>query len=131
MSEPQNRSGQDDKENVQPNQSTKQSEPWMSKPESYGNAAGDKIEGFLSPVGNVTGKAFETGAAPVGSLVDGTVGSVMRMGKGFGDQFGVGFGNEEGGPAKQKEAEEKKLKEDLGGQEQTADNPLGLNPKAG
>lgn len=99
---------------------------WYEKPETLGNQYGDKIQGALSPVGEPVGKVLQKGAAPVGSLVDGTVGGVMRMGKGFGAQFGVGFGNEDGGPAKQQEAEHKKLKEDFGGKEQNADNPLGL-----
>lgn len=51
----------------------------------------------------------------------------MRSGEAFGDTVGVGFGNKEGGPAKQQEAEAGKMKEPIGGQEQTADNPLGLN----
>lgn len=91
-----------------------------------GNSTGEKIEGFLNPVGQYTGKGFETIAKPVGGLVEPLVGGIMTGGKAWGDQTGVGFGNEEGGPAKQQEAEGKKLKEDLGGKEQNAENPLGL-----
>lgn len=105
---------------------TGDSSSWYEKPESIGNKYGDKIQDTLSPVGEPVGNVLQKGTAPVGSLVDGTVGGIMRMGKGFGDQVGVGFGNEEGGPAKQKEAEGKRMKEDIGGKEQTADNPLGL-----
>lgn len=98
----------------------------FSKPEQFGNSAGEKIQGALNPVGQYAGKGFETVARPVGGVVDPTVGGVMRMGKGFGDQFGVGFGNEGGGPAKQQEAEHENLKKGLGGNEQNASNPLGL-----
>ena len=50
----------------------------------------------------------------------------MRTGEAFGTQAGVGFGNKEGGPAKQEEAEAARMKEPVGGKEQTAENPLGL-----
>jgi hypothetical protein len=50
----------------------------------------------------------------------------MRGGKGWGETLGVGYGNAEGGPAKAEEAEHQRMKEDLGGKEQTGDNPLGL-----
>ncbi|KIW10844.1 hypothetical protein PV08_10143 [Exophiala spinifera] len=99
---------------------------WYSKPESLGNSAGDKIEGALSPVGKHAGPVLEKVGGPVGGLVDPTVGGIMRAGKGWGDQIGVGFGNEGGGPAKQQQAEEENLKKGLGGNEQNADNPLGL-----
>lgn len=98
----------------------------MSKPEEMGDAAGQKINDVLSPVGQYTGKGLETAAAPVGGIVKPTVGAVMEFGKGWGDQLGVGFGNEGGGPAKQQEAEGQKMKEPIGGKEQNADNPLGL-----
>lgn len=54
----------------------------------------------------------------------------MRGGEAFGDTVGVGYGNKEGGPAKQQEAEGERMKQPVGGQEQTADNPLGLNKNA-
>ena len=91
-----------------------------------GDTAGEKVSETLSPVGNVLGKGFEKGAGPLGAVVEPVVGGVMKSGKGFGDTFGVGFGNEEGGPAKQQEAEHARMKEDVGGKEQTGDNPLGL-----
>lgn len=55
------------------------------------------------------------------------VGGVMKSGKGFGETVGVGYGNAEGGPAKAAEAEGEKMKQPVGGKDQTADNPLGLN----
>ena len=51
---------------------------------------------------------------------------IMRSGEGFGETVGVGFGNKEGGPGKQGEAEQAKLKRGEGGNLQTGDNPLGL-----
>jgi hypothetical protein len=99
---------------------------WYTKPEGFGNAAGDKIQAGLAPVGKYAGKGLETVSAPVGSLIDPLVGGVMRTGEAFGEQANVGFGNKEGGPAKQAEAREKEAKEPFGGKEQNADNPLGL-----
>ena len=92
-----------------------------------GNSAGDKIQSTLNPVGQYAGKGLEKAAGPVGGIVDPLVGGVMRSGKGFGEQTGVGFGNAEGGPGKAAEAEGERMKQPVGGQEQTADNPLGLN----
>lgn len=103
---------------------------WYEKPEGMGNSAGDWIQDKLNPVGKYTGKGLETIGKPVGGIVDPLVGGVMRSGEAFGDTVGVGYGNKEGGPAKQKEAEGQRMKEPTGGQEQTADNPLGLNPNA-
>ncbi|KIW87240.1 uncharacterized protein Z519_12143 [Cladophialophora bantiana CBS 173.52] len=118
----------DNKETV-PSQDTEVQEKqdsWASKPQRLGDSAGEKIEGTLSPVGKHVGKGLETVARPVGGIVDPTVGSIMRMGKGWGEQLGVGYGNYEGGPAKQEEAEGQRMKEPFGGKEQNADNPLGL-----
>lgn len=95
-----------------------------------GNNAGEWVEGKLNPVGKYTGKGLETVAKPVGGIVDPLVGGVMKGGEAFGDQFGLGFGNKEGGPAKQQEAEGERLKQPTAGQEQTGENPLGLNSKA-
>lgn len=103
---------------------------WYEKPENMGNSAGEWVQGKLNPVGKYAGKGFETVGKPVGGIVDPLVGGLMRSGEAFGDTVGVGFGNKEGGPAKQQEAEGERMKEPTGGQEQTADNPLGLNPKA-
>lgn len=103
---------------------------WYEKPEGMGNSAGDWIQDKLNPVGKYTGKGLETIGKPVGGIVDPLVGGTMRSGEAFGDTIGVGYGNKEGGPAKQQEAEAQRMKEPVGGQEQTADNPLGLNPKA-
>ena len=84
----------------------------------------------LNPVGKYTGKGFETIGKPVGGIVDPLVGGLMRSGEGWGDTLGVGFGNKEGGPAKQQEAEGERMKQSIGGEEQTGDNPLGLNSKS-
>lgn len=72
------------------------------------------------------GKGFETVAKPVGGLVEPLVGGIAKSGETFGNELSVGFGNKEGGPAKQQEAEARKMKEPVGGKEQNADNPLGL-----
>ncbi|KAL2428471.1 hypothetical protein ABEF91_008659 [Exophiala dermatitidis] len=102
------------------------SSSWYQKPEDLGNAAGDKVEGVLSPVGKHAGPVLETAGKPLGGVLGPTVGGVMNFGKGWGEQMGVGFGNHEGGPAKAQEAEEKRMKEPFGGKEQNAENPLGL-----
>lgn len=46
----------------------------------------------------------------------------MKSGKGFGDTVGVGAGNQD--PKKLEEMREER--KDVGGKEQTAQNPLGL-----
>jgi len=78
--------------------------------------------GPMHYVGGTLGKV----AGPVGGIVDGTVGTIFKGGAAFGHQANVGFGNEDGGPAKQQEAEGQKMKEPIGGKEQNAENPLGL-----
>lgn len=103
---------------------------WYEKPEGMGNAAGDWIQDKMGPVGQYAGKGLETAGKPIGGIVDPLVGGLMRGSEAFGDNLGVGFGNKEGGPAKQKEAEGEKLKQPVGGEEQTGDNPLGLNHKS-
>ncbi|EXJ53995.1 hypothetical protein A1O7_09332 [Cladophialophora yegresii CBS 114405] len=122
-------SDSENKENIQEDQQQapqKEGSSWYSKPEQLGTSAGDKIESTLSPVGKNVGPVLEKGGGVVGGVVDPVLGGVMRSGKGFGEQLGVGYGNAEGGPAKAQEAEHKRMKEDLGGKEQTGDNPLGL-----
>lgn len=88
------------------------------------------MQSKLNPVGQYAGKGFETVGKPIGGIVDPIVGGIMRGGETFGDNMGVGYGNKDGGPAKQQEAEGEKLKQPTAGEEQTADNPLGLNSKA-
>jgi len=88
------------------------------------------VQDKLNPVGKYAGKGFETIGKPVGGIVDPLVGGIMRSGEGWGDTIGVGFGNKEGGPAKQQEAEGERMKQPIGGEEQTGDNPLGLNRKS-
>ncbi len=99
---------------------------WYEKPEGIGNSIGDKVQGGLNPVGKHVGPVLGRAAEPVGSVVGTVVGGVMKPGEGFGNMLGVGYGNKEGGPAKQEEAEHERMKADLGGKEQTGDNPLGL-----
>lgn len=92
---------------------------------SYGNNIGNAIEDKLSPVGNVAGKGLEQVGRPVGGIVDPLVGGVMRSGAAFGETLGVGSGNMD----KKKEAaaaEREHMKKEIGGKEQTGDNPLGL-----
>jgi hypothetical protein len=92
---------------------------------SYGNSFGNTIESKLSPVGNVAGKGLEKLGGPVGGVVDPLLGGVMRSGGAFGTAFGVGSGNMDN--KKKAEAEEReKLAKEIGGKEQTGENPLGL-----
>lgn len=102
---------------------------FYEKPENMGNSAGDWVQGKLNPVGQYAGKGFETVAKPVGGIVDPLVGGIMRTGEAFGEQAGVGYGNKEGGPAKQMDAEGERMKQPIAGEEQNAENPLGLNKK--
>lgn len=89
---------------------------------SYGNRAGSTINSALSPVGAPVGKGLETVARPVGNVVDAVVGGVMRSGGAHGDIAGVGAGNMD----KKTDEENERLREPLGGEEQTGQNPLGL-----
>lgn len=89
---------------------------------SYGNSAGDKVQSTLSPVGKPLGKGLGMVGSPIGGLVEPLVGGVMKSGKGFGDTVGVGAGNQD----KKKLEEMQKDRADVGGKEQTGDNPLGL-----
>ena len=92
---------------------------------SYGNNFGNTIEDKLSPVGKYAGKGFEKIGGPVGGIVDPLLGGMMRSGGAFGDVVGVGSGNMD--KKKAAEAEEReKMKKEIGGKEQTGDNPLGL-----
>lgn len=88
----------------------------------YGNSMGDKIESGLSPLGKPLGKGLETVTKPVGGLVDPLVGGLMRSGAAFGDAAGVGAGNMD----HKRAAEEEERRKPIGGQEQNAENPLGL-----
>lgn len=92
---------------------------------SYGNNIGSAIEEKLSPVGNVAGKGLEQVGRPVGGIVDPLVGGVMRSGGAFGEALGVGSGNMDKKKAAEA-AEREKMKKEIGGKEQTGDNPLGL-----
>ncbi|MCJ1429709.1 hypothetical protein MMC29_007624 [Sticta canariensis] len=89
---------------------------------SYGNRAGSTINSTLSPVGAPLGKGLETVTRPVGNVVDALVGGVMRSGAAHGDIAGVGAGNMD----KKRDEENERLREPLGGEEQTGQNPLGL-----
>lgn len=89
---------------------------------SYGNAAGNKVESTLSPIGRPLGKGFETVTKPVGGVVDALVGGLMRSGAAYGDVAGVGAGNLD----KKKAEERAERYEDVGGKEQSGENPLGL-----
>src|SRR5438046_2539943 len=89
----------------------------------YGNRMGETIEAGLAPVGKPVGTGLATVARPVGGLVDGVVGGLMRSGAAFGAAAGVGAGNMD----HQRAAEEDERHRPVGGQDQTADNPLGLS----
>ena len=88
----------------------------------YGNTFGDKLESGLSPVGKPLGKGLGMVGKPVGGLVEPLVGGLMKSGGAFGDAAGVGSGNMDHKNA----AEEEERRKPVGGQEQTAENPLGL-----
>lgn len=89
---------------------------------SYGNRAGSTINSTLSPVGAPLGKGLETVTRPVGNVVDAVVGGVMRSGAAHGEVAGVGAGNMD----KKTDEQNERLREPLGGEEQTGQNPLGL-----
>lgn len=59
----------------------------------------------------------------MGGVVDGLVGGLMRSGGAYGDVSGVGAGNMDHIRAQEKE----EAHEPVGGEEQTAGNPLGLH----
>lgn len=61
------------------------SDPWYTKPESFGGTAGDKIQSFLSPVGNTAGKGLEMASKPAGGIVELVIGGLMKRGKAFGE----------------------------------------------
>ena len=54
--------------------------PWTSIPETYGNYAGDKIEGTVGVVGKPVGQGLSHVVAPVGNVVGGVVKPVMILG---------------------------------------------------
>lgn len=97
---------------------------------SYGNAAGSKIESTLSPLGNPLGKGLATAVAPVGNIVGAAVDNgIMRAGRTAGGMTGQGAGGmdtEEVKKGWEEVKEQKRLEEEIGGQEQTKENPLGL-----
>lgn len=68
------------------------------------------------------GKGFETVTKPVGGVVDALVGGLVRSGAAYGEVAGVGAGNLD----KKKAEERAERHEDVGGNEQTGENPLGL-----
>ena len=90
----------------------------LSAPQNYGNAAGEKIQGALGKVGNPVGKGLETAAKPVGGVVEPLVGGLFRAPE--------AFGHAADSDAKQKKQDEEDHRP-IAGEEQTADNPLGLN----
>lgn len=89
---------------------------------SYGNAAGNKVESTLSPIGRPVGKGLETVTKPVGGVVDAVVGGLIRSGAAYGEVAGVGAGNMD----KKKAEEEAERHAEVGGKEQTGENPLGI-----
>lgn len=97
---------------------------------SYGNSAGSKIESTLSPVGNPVGKGLATAVAPVGNIIGAVVDNgLMQAGRTAGGMTGKGAGglDTEGTRKGWEEVkEEKRLEEEIGGREQTGENPLGL-----
>lgn len=101
---------------------------------SYGNSAGNKIGDTLSPVGKPLGKGFETVAAPIGSIVGSVVDNgIMAGGRAAGAISGSGAGamdtskmGESFKDLQEKRAKDAEMHEPVGGQEQTANNPLGL-----
>lgn len=59
--------------------------------------------------------------------MDSLVGGVIRFGGAHGEIAGVGAGNMD----EKKDAEAERLREPLGGEEQTGENPLGLKGGGG
>ena len=90
----------------------------LSAPQNYGNAAGEKIQGALGKVGNPVGKGLETAAKPVGGVIEPVVGGLFRAPE--------AFGNAADSDAKAK-AQDEEDHRPIAGEEQTGDNPLGLN----
>ena len=90
----------------------------LSAPQNYGNAAGEKIQGALGKVGNPVGKGLETAAKPVGGIVEPVVGGLFRAPETF------GYAADSDAKAKKQDEEDHRP---IAGEEQTADNPLGLN----
>ena len=90
----------------------------FSAPQNYGNAAGEKIQGVLGKVGNPVGKGLETAAKPVGGIIEPVVGGLFRAPE--------TFGHAADSDAKLKKQDEEDHRP-IAGEEQTADNPLGLN----
>ena len=54
--------------------------PWTSIPQTYGDYAGEQIEGTLGKVGKPVGDGLSTAVAPVGNVVGGVVKPVMILG---------------------------------------------------
>nr|ANM86419.1 hypothetical protein [Cladonia uncialis subsp. uncialis]AUW31150.1 hypothetical protein [Cladonia uncialis subsp. uncialis] len=90
----------------------------LSAPQNYGNAAGEKIQGALGKVGDPVGKGLETAAKPVGGVIEPVVGGLFRAPE--------AFGHAADSDAKAKKQDEEDHRP-IAGEEQTADNPLGLN----
>ena len=90
----------------------------LSAPQNYGNAAGEKIQGALGKVGGPVGKGFETAAKPIGGVVEPVLGGLFRAPE--------AFGHAADSDAKAKKQDEEDHRP-IAGEEQTADNPLGLN----
>ncbi|KAK0510934.1 hypothetical protein JMJ35_006486 [Cladonia borealis] len=118
--------GEDTQQSEQPpqeggEQPTEKKGGWgsvLSAPQNYGNAAGEKIQGALGKVGNPVGKGLETAAKPVGGIVEPVVGGLFRAPE--------TFGHAADSDAKAKKQDEEDHRP-IAGEEQTADNPLGLN----
>lgn len=51
---------------------------WLSKPQEYGNAAGESIQNTLGKVGEPLGNGLSYAVAPVGNVVESVVGGVMK-----------------------------------------------------
>ena len=113
-------------------------------PQNLGNAAGDKIQAGLAPVGNTVGKGLEIAGKPVGGLVEPLVGGITKSGRAFGEATGVGAGNNPDTYGKKGIGMEgdkrygtrccslrrlltRSRYQSAGGEEQNAGNPLGLN----
>ena len=90
----------------------------FAAPGNFGNSAGEKIQGTLGKVGGPVGKGLETVAAPVGGLIDPLVGGVFRAPDSL---------KNASQQTEKVDKENEELAKPIAGQEQTADNPLGLN----
>ena len=90
----------------------------LSAPGNFGNSAGDKIQSTLGKVGGPVGKGLEVAAAPLGGIIDPLVGGLFRA------PDGLKTATQE---SEKVDRHNEEMGKPIAGQEQTGENPLGLN----